>query len=1070
MDTLKKITFTNIDQFVEEINRNFAVVENSPLYKGIPGKSGIPGSPGNFGQRGSKFIFVNYQKFNEQFPGELINGSKINLLYLNLKLSNFEEKQKLFLALETFDLIEGDVIVLTNSIMLRYNQITDILVDTGLAFNEQSNLISSIEQKIENYVIQYINNHPALSGNNILEAFQTYAKNYTDTNNSNITYTQTETSVFVPYYPGASNTNGVLLSNHSYFGFADERIPKTNSASVVFGSIKKYIDLILATTETSQNDVLTSDYAPGANNIPMAVILQDTNNAGILIGKKTDANLKRFASIYKDVNNNLVFKSDAGILPSEFSTLLISRDRMRYNKLVQFDGALEVAGNFTLSGSFNTQFIRSGLFASDVIPHTLEIGGNKTNNGLSAHTNFISQFVKLNQYTNNVLITDGSGLVSKNYSLETAAMPTDGGNFDGGQATKIITSDYVNWLYQLIRTTSNSTTNFWRKVEFAPATAIIPALKLQQFIEANSILIGGANKVLESSGENIIVGSVGLTSLTQLRSKSIRFNEFASKILVTDASGNLSNIHKLCPDPNSSAGTAIPESTLATVETITGRSTSHDDILTGQQQGWLITTLMNIKNRFKNTYNKDESDNRFAIDNQLVSGNLNSNETNLYNKTGKLSVARFLNTTLNSPVVVTSNNLNAILTINSSDNNTLNGKQLSFVDDQDLYMRRMKNGGFDNWVKLWHSGNLRSDEANDGRYGQLSATNIWTAINTFNAAVIVPNATADTHAVNRITGDGRYGRLGAANTWSAINTFNAAVIVPNATADTHAVNRITGDGRYGRLAAANIWTGANTFNAAVIVPTPFNFTNQTLAVNAAFVGGQCVTLGPNPYPVDPQDVSQTITGEKKFSKVMSLISNNLNDHLKIIRNTLNFSVSPKLTAEGTVGGSDELNFSPGGLGGFGFAGRVAAHSYNVGTNQIINTSRQATFTQLTLSGKLIDGSPRKYVINASGILNNSTMFFLHYGRNVSLYFRGNIINPGTELLVPMIHYPYQDDTVNLAMSFPVYNTSGISVGTIRIRRIPGDTTTFRIAFPDVALNEYVTGIVNYVQEKDTVTS
>ena len=49
IESLKKIQYETLEQFVEDLNRNFAIVENSPLYKGVPGKEGDPGDPGNRG-------------------------------------------------------------------------------------------------------------------------------------------------------------------------------------------------------------------------------------------------------------------------------------------------------------------------------------------------------------------------------------------------------------------------------------------------------------------------------------------------------------------------------------------------------------------------------------------------------------------------------------------------------------------------------------------------------------------------------------------------------------------------------------------------------------------------------------------------------------------------------------------------------------------------------------------------------------------------------------------------------------------------------------------------------------
>ena len=177
LETLLKIQFTNINQFVEDINRNFAVIQNSPLFKGIPGKAGEQGDQGLRGIRGSQFIFVNYDKFNSEFPNELTAGSKITLEYINSKLTSFESKQKLLNALGVTELVQNDVIVLTNSVMISYDLLNEEFVNTNLAFNEQSNIISNIQEKIEQYLKYYVDNNPTILGiQNIFESYTTYAR------------------------------------------------------------------------------------------------------------------------------------------------------------------------------------------------------------------------------------------------------------------------------------------------------------------------------------------------------------------------------------------------------------------------------------------------------------------------------------------------------------------------------------------------------------------------------------------------------------------------------------------------------------------------------------------------------------------------------------------------------------------------------------------------------------------------------------------------------------------------------------------------------------------------------
>jgi hypothetical protein len=107
----------------------------------------------------------------------------------------------------------------------------------------------------------------------------------------------------------------------------------------------------------------------------------------------------------------------------------------------------------------------------------------------------------------------------------------------------------------------------------------------------------------------------------------------------------------------------------------------------------------------------------------------------------------------------------------------------------------------------------------DSRYGRLGSANTFTAANTFNGNVIVPDSTTSTHALRVSTADARYGRLGSANTFTAANTFTGNVIVPDSTTASHALNRQTGDNRYGRLGSANTFTSANTFSSNEIKMT-----------------------------------------------------------------------------------------------------------------------------------------------------------------------------------------------------------------------------------------------------------
>ena len=489
IETLRKITYDNLEQFIQDINRNFAVVENSPLYKGIPGPDTI-GSTGLSGVRGTKFIFIDLFKFQTQFINELSTNTQITLDYINTKLLTFDNKEKLLLSLNVTELVDKDVIVLSNTIMLYYDFIENKFVNSGISFNEQSNLLNNIQQQIETYVQYYVNNNQTINNlANVFQGYTSYAKNYADTNNTFITTQLTQSSVYSPYINGYNNNIGVLLNNHKYFGFSDTEFPKDNNGTIVFGSIKKYYELLMNTLSTSANQTLTSDYSPGVNNIPAAVFLQDTENAGLLIGYKGRENLKRFGSLYKNSIQELIIKSDSGINPSEFSELKLHKDYLKYSKLVQFGNNLEVSRDVSFFGDINNRYIKTGKYTTNANPTVVEIGSSPTQRYPNTLTVNIAKKEQYLNYLNNVLVTDTNGFVVKDYSIETTEIEVLGNHTtnpllglnpivaDVSSPTSILTSYYFGYLAAKMNAVTNfCKANYWVKNQFN--TGVIPDLWL----------------------------------------------------------------------------------------------------------------------------------------------------------------------------------------------------------------------------------------------------------------------------------------------------------------------------------------------------------------------------------------------------------------------------------------------------------------------------------------------------------------------------------------------------------------------------------------------------------------
>jgi len=562
LETLMKIQFTNINQFVEDINRNFATIQNSPLFKGIPGKKGDEGDDGLRGIRGSQFIFVDYDKFNEQFPNELTAGSKITLEYINSKLTSFENKQKLLNALGVSELVDNDVVVLTNSVMLSYDLLNEYFIETGLAFNEQSNLISNIQEKIEQYVKYYVDNNPTILGiQNIFEAYTTYARSSSSTNSPTVTRQLTKSSIYSPYIDGYNSTVGIKLNDHKYFSYSDKEFPIANNGTLVLGSIKKYYELLENTINTSTAQSVSSYYTPTQDNIPTTIFIQDTLNNGLMFGPKSWGNLKNFGSIYKTViqsditgvNNAykaLVIKSDQGNVESEYSQLILSNIALEYAKLVRFGSHLSVAQDLHLKGFFDNNHVRTGEYTVSKNINDTEIGfissDTKRNGTTKSTTRFVSQELEYNHFHDNVLITDGNGMLLKDYSLERTSMITSEEqslvliskipNSD----KKIVTSNYLGYLIRKINgMTQYCIDNYWRKNQFN--TGDIPNLTLSENLTVKGNIKFGATGSELFTTDNA-TGNVGIginKGLLTINNLDTKFLNFKGLVLVTDSSGNL---------------------------------------------------------------------------------------------------------------------------------------------------------------------------------------------------------------------------------------------------------------------------------------------------------------------------------------------------------------------------------------------------------------------------------------------------------------------------------------------------------------------------------------------------
>lgn len=583
--TLYTLNYSNITQLVEDLNRNFAIIQNSPLFKGIPGKPGDIGNPGPIGTRGTKIFFVNLDTFIEKFPGEIRIGSDITVDYLQIKLDGFLTKQILLDIWGITEFVNQDIIVLTNSTMIQY--VNGTLVNTGVSFNEETTILSTIEKTIETKVKYYVENNPIILGiKNVFDTYQTYYKNYADTNNVHINNSLLKSSIIAPYIPGYSNDVGIkadandgLKKDHTYFGFSDNLFNIYKSGTVVFGSMANYAQLLLNSISTSQQGTLTSDYAPGVNNMPVAIFLQEDENSGLLIGKRTDSSLMRFGSIYKDNDNSLIIKSDSSKNPNEYSAIELNKNQMVYRKPVFFYDNLTVGGKFFLSGDIQSPYIKTGTeiypAGSGIVsgPKKLQLGYRDVENGTipsDAVIDLITKNIYLSHLTTTnsgktVLTTEQTtGKVLTTYSIDTR-IPNANEYIGITKYTMFNTpKDNVdkNWIVTanqlfgiqskingLIDYITDASTGYWRKNQYD--TGEIPSIQIGTHFKINpdsSIFIGGidtSNSWLSKIPSDVNIVNFGFAvpkdSRLNLKFDSVYLEEYtAGLVLVTEDGGLIS--------------------------------------------------------------------------------------------------------------------------------------------------------------------------------------------------------------------------------------------------------------------------------------------------------------------------------------------------------------------------------------------------------------------------------------------------------------------------------------------------------------------------------------------------
>lgn len=366
---LRTLQLSDYATLIEDINYNFSVLLSSPLFQGVQGKPGTPGTPGKSGIRGSKWMFADFIRLNNEFP-EIDSPIKITASFLLSKIQSTVDSPRLYAALngktqETLSandyFIEGDIIVANAKIYLYTGfEVRDTResVNGSTSYNIEDIVSSMLQTKLSDVA--------TLSQNlNAIVQYVTSGKNFPDSSNqNNVSITRTTAIDVATSDPNLINRPGIDLQHRKMYGFSERFVDDADFITFLIGSPEKYHTLIQNSLDSSPNSTTphtTSEFAPNVNRQPAQVILQNDTKSGILIGYKNATNFTEFASVYVDESGNLIIAPPTrSIETSEFPKIKISKNG------IVLEGNVEVTGDFySPNSSYNSFYsVRSGYSES----------------------------------------------------------------------------------------------------------------------------------------------------------------------------------------------------------------------------------------------------------------------------------------------------------------------------------------------------------------------------------------------------------------------------------------------------------------------------------------------------------------------------------------------------------------------------------------------------------------------------------------------------------------------------------------------------------------------------------
>lgn len=341
---LKTLQLTDYATLIEDLNFNFATLLSSPLFVGTQGEAGTPGSQGSPGIRGSKWMFAQLDKFREQWPDDgLLGEYQINLDYLNKKLLSEEDRNKLLEATGAGDMfVDGDTFV-SNARIYMLDLSNNKFIDTNTSVNSNSDIYQeNLYKYIQQVVNELLTNNPVYMGLvQTIDYQMAQGKNYTDSS-ANINNQLNEFTMLD--VDSTSAKDGIEIENMKMFLPSGNVFDDADNLEFIIGGAEAYHQLIQATLRFNENDPnnTVAKFGPTYGNPPSLVLLQNTQDSGVMIGYKKATNFTQFARFWVNANGGFVISSpNVSDHYLKYSDIQLYQDHIDINSdLININGKL----------------------------------------------------------------------------------------------------------------------------------------------------------------------------------------------------------------------------------------------------------------------------------------------------------------------------------------------------------------------------------------------------------------------------------------------------------------------------------------------------------------------------------------------------------------------------------------------------------------------------------------------------------------------------------------------------------------------------------------------------------